>query len=253
MAEGVADSGGAVSYYRGPKSHKNRPDSPEPAADPASAPHGWMWDEGKREWRARKRPGRSGRGAAARAAAAAAVAGAQQQPAQPESRPHLSSVAASGTQPEDRSWADPDPAHMHQGDGQGAGGGGGQDWDPRKVSRETKNEIEGMLGLFYSVPADFLITMDPYCFGALNDNLDKTIQATVPIICRSKMAVEFVTGASGLILWIKLMSTLKPFLVAVWHHHVTGSVELEREVDDKGEKTGAVIVHKQDYSAYTAA
>lgn len=185
-----------------------------------------MWDEKAKNWRARKKAGR---------------AGSPQRAADPQA------ASPEGPAADEVSWRDPEPAHMAQ-----AARPPAVAWDPSKVSRETKDEIAGMLGLFYSVPADFLIAADPYCFGALNANLDATIDATVPIICRSKMAVEFVSGASGLILWIKLLATLKPFLVAIWQHHVTGTVALVKETDEKtGKHTGRVIAEHADLSAYT--
>lgn len=220
MAEGVADSGrpvdaGAASGLPGSAQSAGGGRPPEPAPDPEAAPYGWMWEKG--QWRARKRSGRAG----------------------------LKAAAAPAEDPaEDR---DPDPAHMAPGAPPAPAL-----WDPSKVSRQTQDDIAGMLALFYSLPADFLITVDPYCFGALNDNLDATISATVPIICRSRLAVEFITSSSGLILWIKLLATLKPFLVAAWQHHVVHSVELVQVTDEKtGKPTGRVEVLKQDLSAYT--
>lgn len=216
----------------------------EPAPDPQRAPKGWAWDRGTKRWKPR-----------ARAAAGAA----QQQAAPPAPEPEQRGIVARITgrqrdqqQPPAGTGRDPDPAWMRTGDD--APPPPRPAWDPSEVSGEVKDDIAGMLALFYSIPADFMITVDPYCFGALNENLSATIDATVPIICRSKTAVEFVTGASGLILWVKLLSTLKPFAVAVWQHHIIHAVELVAEQDEEtGETTGRVTVHRQDFSAYPAA
>jgi len=261
MAEFIADGdGGAVATAP----VWDDPDRPPPD-DPVLAPKGWAWNRSARQWRPRQR-----------AAHGTTNGSAPPPPQQQQRRPRQQQQRQAPDR--DRStfpWfgkrdtpADPDPQ-----DDEGSGGstwddpdpdpawqqpGGGDParppWDPESVGQDVKDDIAGMLALFYSVPADFLITVDPFCFGQLSENLDATIDATVPIICRSKRAVEFVTSASGLILWIKLLATLKPFFVAVWQHHVIHSVEITKETDaDTGKKTGRFAVMQQDFSQYTAA
>jgi hypothetical protein len=226
MPEGVANASGQVvadAVYDDPAT--------EPAADALRAPKGWTWSRADKRWipRTRNAPGRS----------------TPQQDALPDPPGAQDDDPGAGSTAD----RDPDPAWMApSGTAKAAAV-----WDPKSVSRETQDDIAGMLALFYSVPADFLITVDPFCFGALNEDLSATIDATVPIICRSKMAVEFVSGASGLILWIKLLATLKPFFVALWQHHVIHAVELQDEIGEDGESTGKVLVQRQDFSAYTAA
>lgn len=228
MAEFITDADGtrvaAATVYDDP--------DVRPPDDDVLAPKGWAWNRAARQWKPRLR-----------------TPAGQSPPQQPQQQAGDTPGPAGPEPLYPDVPRDPDPAHMAQ---DSAGNTPGT-WDPSAVSRETRNEIEGMLGLFYSIPADFLITADPYCFGILQENLDATIAATVPIICRSRLAVEFVCGASGLVLWIKLMATLKPFLVAVWQHHVTGQVEVISETDDEGNKTGNIKVLKQDFSQYTAA
>src|ERR1700733_3159761 len=243
MAEGVASAAtGAVvadPVYDDPAA--------EPAADPQQAPKGWTWTRASKRWVPRSR----------------APSGQQQvppaapPPEQPEQKTGFPWMRKRDTPagaeqqdngPDGGSTRDRDPDPSWAGDDRPPPSGL---WDPSKVSGEVQDDIAGLLALFYSIPADFLITIDPYCFGALNENLEATIDATVPIICRSRTAVEFVTGAGGLMLWIKLLATLKPFFVAVWQHHVIHAVALERETDpDTGQETGQLVAVKQDFSAY---
>lgn len=184
----------------------------EPPDDPDAAPYGWTRDKNAAGgWRAKKRPGRGG----------------NKRPPQdePEQAP-----ADDGRDPEP-SWREPAAAKK----------------EPYKASKSEQNEVAALLGLFYSVPADFLLTVDPYCFGALNANLESVVDATVPLICRSEKVVKYVTGASGLILWIRLLVSLKPVFVAAWQHHVIHSVHLEQDDD------GMPVALHSDFSAYSAA
>jgi len=265
MAEFIADDDG-TSVATAPV--WDDPDSPPPP-DPVAAPKGYAWNRSARQWKPRLR-------AAHGAQAAELPVQQQQRPRQQQRRretPVPSAPSAErhgrggfpwfgkgdtppGPGPQDddgfdgSSGRDPDPGWQRPGGGSPAA----PPWDPESVGQDTKDDIAGMLALFYSIPADFLITVDPFCFGKLSDNLDATIDATVPIICRSKMAVEFVTSASGLILWIKLLATLKPFFVAVWQHHVIHTVEITKETDtETGKQTGRFAVMQQDFSQYTAA
>jgi hypothetical protein len=221
MAEGVASA--ATGQVVAEPVYDN-PDAPPPP-DPQQAPKGWTWSRTGKRWVARARY----------------AAGLTPPPPPPEPTAAPQQQTAPGR--------DPDPGWMAEG-----APAAPAVWDAASVPAAVKDDIAGMLALLYSIPADFLITVDPFCFGALNENLAATVDATVPIICRSKTAVEFITGASGLILWIKLAATLRPFLVAVWQHHVIHSVSLAAETDEAtGEATGRVTVQRQDYSAYTAA
>jgi hypothetical protein len=197
----------------------------QPPPDPELAPYGWMRDPKTQEWRPRKRAGRAGKSAAATPASGVDVDSGQEQ--DPEE----------GSPPPGR---DPEPARM-------SGAVGPEPSGPPQVSRETENDIAGMVALLYSVPADFLVMRDPYCFGVLNQSLDSVIKATVPIICRSQLAVDFVTGKQGLILYIKLAVALRPFLTALWAHHVTHTVSLKQDEE------GHAVVEREDWSAYTAA
>lgn len=182
----------------------------EPAPDPVNAPYGYTKD--KDGWRPKKRPGRGGSLKAA---------------------PDLVDEG----QADDR---DPDPS-WHT-------GGGSAGKPPYEASKSDQDEVASLLALLYSVPADFLLTVDPYCFGALNDNFESVIDATLPIVCRSERVVKYITGTSGLILWIKLAVALKPVLVAGWRHHVVHSVGIELDED-----TGLPVAVHTDFSAYSAA
>lgn len=197
----------------------------QPPPDPELAPYGWMRDPKTQEWRPRKRAGRAGKSAAATPANDVDVDGGGQEDGPEESRPP---------------GRDPDPARM-------SGAVGPERQGPPQVSRETEDDIAGMVALLYSVPADFLVMRDPYCFGVLNQSLSGVIKATVPIICRSQLAVDFVTGKQGLILYIKLLAALRPFVTALWAHHVAHTVSLEKDEE------GHAVVQREDWSAYTAA
>ena len=247
MAEFITDDDGAQIVAA---TVWDDPDVPPPA-DPQLAPKGWAWNRAARQWKPRQRaiagnpeprPGRgrprgrsdkTGPGRQAPQQQRSLIAGLLRRDPPPDV----------DDQADDTGDRDPDPGWMLDDAPPPP-----DPWDPSTVGDDIKDDIAGMLGLLYSIPADFLITVDPYCFCALNANLEATIDATVPIICRSKRAVEFVTGASGLILWIKLLATLKPFFVALWQHHVIHSVDLEQD-----QETGKVTAMKQDFSAYTAA
>ncbi len=211
--EGVKESGAAGMVDAGAADQ-------EPPPDPETAPYGWMRDPKTKSWRPRKKAGRAG---------LPAKAGTEDE----------GGAAEEGTAAGAGPARDPEPARLTS----------VQDGprQPPKITAETRDDIAGMVALLYSIPADFLVMMDPYCFGALNQSLDGVISATVPIICRSQLVVDFVTGRQGLILYIKLAVALKPFLTAVWAHHVTHTVSLDKDEE------GHAVVRSEDWSAYTAA
>jgi hypothetical protein len=191
----------------------------EPDPDPVNAPYGYTRDKKTPGgWRPKKRPGRGGR-----------------------PKPASDSYEHAGSDDErDHPFADgpdPDPGWA----------AGSARKEPYKATADERNDVAALLALAYSVPADFLLQVDPYCFGELNANLEGIIDATVPIICRSERVVKYVTGSSGLILYIKLAAAFRPFLVAAWKHHVLHSVVLERGED------GETYAVPNDYSAYSAA
>jgi hypothetical protein len=189
-----------------------RPEDAEPGPDPERAPYGWTRDrKAPGGWRAKKRPGRGGR-----------RGGDVDQAAEAEVDP-------------DR---DPEPAWRS----------GSLPTGVYEASDSERAEVSSLLALVYSIPADFLITVDPYCFGALNANLQQVIDATVPILCRSQSVVRWITGSSGLMMYAQLAIAMKPVAVAIWQHHVTHSVALHRD-----EETGQVFAAHRDFSAYTAA
>ncbi len=210
--EGVKESGAAGVVDAGAG------DQPPPD-DLELAPYGWMRDAKTKTWRARKKAGRAGLPAA-----------------KPEDDGGQAPDQGQAAAPAGR---DPEPARLSSAQpGKNA---------PPKITQETRDDIAGIVALLYSLPADFLVMMDPYCFGALNQSLEQVIDATVPIICRSQLVVDFVTGKQGLILYIKLAAALRPFLTAVWAHHVIHIVTLEKDEE------GHAVVQREDWSAYTAA
>jgi hypothetical protein len=182
----------------------------EPEPDPETAPYGWTRDKkAPSGWRPKKRPGRGGRKRA----------------------PDEEGQADDGERDPEPSWHERLPK--------------GRSF---QASPEQQADVAAMLALFYSLPGDFLMQVDPYCFGALNANFQAVVDATVPIICRSENLVRFATGGSGMILWIQLMAAIKPIAVAVFQHHVIHSVELL-----ENEETGEVVVSHTDFSAYSAS
>lgn len=214
MAEGVKDAGGEGIVGAAAT-------DVEPPPDPVEAPYGYTRDKKvPGGWRPKKRPGRGGR---------------------PKPEPDASEHSDTGDHP----FADP---YADGRDPQPSWYAGAKKGEPYKASPAEQNDVAALLALMYSVPADFLLQVDPYCFGELNANLGQVVDATVPIICRSETVVKYVTGSSGLILWIKLAAAFRPFGVAVWRHHVVHTVQLQQD-----EETGETFVASSDYSAYSAA
>lgn len=226
MAEGVATAAGRVvddGIYDDPDR--------KPAPDGQRAPNGWTWDRRERRWRARLRPGR--------------------RPA-PDSRPGPDDAGAgagagtgAGGPWEPPGPRDPDPGWMA-----GQAGGGGETVE---LSSETRKDIRATLALLYSIPADLMLSADPYCFGALNGNLTPVIDATSDIVCESPRVARWAASAGGLMLWVRLAAALRPFGVAVWHHHVIRDVgQAPDEVRPEGEIVNGAGP-EYDYSQFPAA
>lgn len=207
-----------------------------------------MRDRSTGQWRAKKRPGRpsksttrpgSGRKrtgskpalrtAPRSAAPLAAVEDAPEQQEQPN--PEHDPAAA---------WQEqPGEAPVEQRDDLGAA-----------AATAMRNDVRALIALVYSLPADSLATIDPYCFGPLQDEPTAVgvVDSLTEIVMGSPKIATWVTSATGLMPWIKLGAALKPVAVNAWRHHVTHSVEVTVDRDAM-----TYSVERRDYSAYPAA
>lgn len=213
MAEGVIDDGQVVDVG---VADRGRP--PEPPPDPERAPHGWTLDRKTREWRPKKRAGRS------------------RKPAE-EHQAEDAPPAEDGWQAE----RDPEPARLSEKQRSAP-----KEREQRTVPTTVKDDLMGALGLIGAIVLPPVMRADPHCGGALADNWERIAEATVPLLCRSNAVVEWMTSASGLRDWIGLAIALSPVGKAILQHHVTKSVHLEQTED------GPQPV-QEDWSAYPAA
>jgi hypothetical protein len=95
---------------------------------------------------------------------------------------------------------------------------------PVKITKTVSDDITGKLALLLSVPAATWEAVDPYCGGALADNLDPVVRAAVPLICLSQEAVRWFQKTSTFMLVVELALALRPVAEAAWHHHIAGDV-----------------------------
>src|SRR5581483_9755907 len=161
---------------------------------PDVAPHGWVRDRKSKEWRPRKRAGRR---------------------ADPERQ-----LAAAAEDPDVApDWVDrdPEPARLVDGD---AGARPAPAQRPEPPSKEVVDDIAAMGGFVGVMLLPGLMRLDPHCGGALADNWDRVVGAAIPLICRSERVVQWVTGTSGLRLWLGLAVALKPVGTAIVQHHI---------------------------------
>lgn len=194
-----------------------------PPDDPRNAPYGYRWDTKKREWIVKRSAGGRKSG----------TAWFGKRDPDPAMEPFEEQFKDS----------DPEPAHM-------------KTTTPRvpkrtpRVNKQVKDDMSAavaMVGMFMG-PA--LMSRDPYCGGALMDNMQKITDALVPLMCRSNTVVAFFSDTSdnGWMLWFQLAIAFGPVIVAVGRHHVIKSVELQQD-----EKTGEIYVVPRDLSDYSTA
>lgn len=117
---------------------------------------------------------------------------------------------------------------------------------------DLRTEVEAWIALGWSIPAETLATIDPYCFGPLVD--DQTgplvIRAFADIAMQSPRVAEFIASKSGLRPYIQLAAVFKPVIANAWRHHISRKVEVEI---DREAMTYTVKSKERDYSQYPAA
>jgi hypothetical protein len=218
MAEGFTSATGAT----GSGVHDNREVEPEPTAD---APRGWTWNRQTRNWKPKVR-GKilfEGHEDAAPDAVYEGVAG------------DPGDYADDGYEPDpEPSWTqDPAPAA-----------------EQFRPSASDRKDIKALIALIYTVPAETLPLADPYCFGPLAERETATgvIDAVADIVSASPKVAKWAVSASGLMPWVKLAIALKPIAVNVLHHHITHSVEVEVDRENR-----TMDITQRDFSIYSAA
>ena len=221
MAEGVIDDGQRVDVG---VADRGRP--PEPPPDLERAPHGWTLDRKTREWRTKKRAGRSRKSVDEHQAEDA-----------PPAADGENGRFGDGWQAE----RDPEPARLSEKPRSAP-----REREQRTVPTSVRDDLMGALGLIGAIVLPPVMRADPHCGGALADNWERIAEATVPLLCRSTAVVEWMTSASGLRDWIGLAIALSPVGTAILQHHVTKTVRLE-ETEDGPQPV------QEDWSAYPAA
>ncbi len=200
--------------------HDNREHEPAPSAE---APRGWTWNRTARSWKPKVR---------------GPVLWEGHTDSPPEGL-HLmqDTEGFGGSAPE----PDPEPSWASE---------PGKPDEKFTVTAEVRADVKALVALCYTVPAETLPLVDPYCFGPLGERKTATgiIDAVSDIVCASPRVAHWAQSANGLMPWIKLAFALKPVAVNVLHHHITHSVEVEID-REKREMT----VTERDYSQFTAA
>ena len=140
--------------------HDNREHEPAPSAE---APRGWTWNRATRSWKPKVRgpvlwPGDGHIGVVNEAVHDA--------------------VRDDGTSAGSAYEPDPEPGWMSE---------PGQPDDAFKVTAEVRADVKALIALCYTIPAESLPLMDPYCFGPLGER--KTANAIIDsisdIVCAS--------------------------------------------------------------------
>ena len=172
------------------------------------------------------------------------LASIEDEPDEPEGPPPPASLAearerAASGKPKAPGWAKPDSA-----------GAGPRTPAPVRVSKAVERDIEGKLALMLAVPVGAWEIADPYCGGAMADAMPATIKAAVPLICQSPGAVAFFTRGATWMLWLGLVTALRPVGMAVWRHHLSPEAQRERELEARSEQAQPAQP-QADLSAYT--
>lgn len=231
MAEGVADSSGIV---RGGGVGDSRP--PEPAPDPVLAPKGWAWDRKAHDWVPRKRaaPVPGGGGGEPGAAPNHAHRDAEDERRLQQLADDFNAQVDAG---------DPDPGWLRD-------DSPAPPDEPFVVDAGARSDVHALVALLYTVPAEGLSLVDPYCFDVLNDEgtTRGITKAVTDIVCGSPKVARWAVSASGLYPWVKLAIAFKPVAVAVLHHHILRDVEVEVDRENK-----ELLVAHRDWSQFPAA
>ena len=210
MPEGLLTAGGAVAGAV----HDDPGHSPQPSAD---APRGWTWQRKERKWAPRQRGPVLWRGDDGRA----------------DGGPDQDRAGGDGAGPgaaQGQAGTDPDPSWLRDDKQQDAKRDGKRRQTIDDVPRDVVNDIAGFAGLVGTPILAMLQQADPYCGTALAQSFEGVVNATLPLICRSKKITDYFTGdKSDWLLWGKLALALRPFAQAVLHHHVLRTVDVVRD------------------------
>lgn len=236
-----------------------------PADDPVKAPYGWMKDKSTGKWRPRKSwggAGRDGRKVGGRTGGATT-------PDRPAGKPTARKKTAkkpAAKRADTLRMVDPivhealeeamDEVEANAIPWLGADPAPSWHLDPEPAPPEPsgevdmRTEVESWIALGWSLPADALATMDPYCFGPLVDEQTGPliVSCFTDIAMQSPKVAAFIASKSGLMPYIKLGFAFKPVLQNAWQHHISKKVEV-----DIDRETMTYTVNKRDYSQYPAA
>ena len=209
-----------------------RDKSTPPPDDPERAPYGFRWDAKKNEWTAK-------RSAGGRPAGPGWFGKAKAPEPEPgeftfDDEPSPVKVA--------EAVQDPAPAYATM----PARKAPKTRKAPPRVSKKAKDDMTAAVGMIGMILLPPVVSADPYCGGAVADNLQQITDAVIPLLCKSATVVAFFSDAPGSdwMLWFKLMMALAPVGVAVGRHHILKTVEIQQD------ETGAMFVVERDLSQY---
>jgi hypothetical protein len=104
---------------------------------------------------------------------------------------------------------------------------------PTKATPAEKRQVKDALSLIIKAPAGLWSMRDPHCGGALHDQADAIIKASLPIICRNPAMLRWFTAANAPWLDIAaLVAALAPVVGTIYGHHVTHTVGAEEGAPD---------------------
>lgn len=204
MPEGLLTDAGVTGGVHDDPDH-----APEPGPD---APRGWTWQRKDRKWAPRQRGPIIWR----------VDSDGQATRDDGTGDPDASARNAAGDQ------RDPDPSWLRDDKQQDSASGEKLKW--QDIPSEAKDNAASLAGMLGMPLLAFAQAVDPYCGSALASQYENIIDHTLPLILRSKRAVNFFTSKdSDWLLWFGLIQSLWPVATAVFKHHVVRTVEVVRD------------------------
>lgn len=203
MPEGLLTDAGVTGGVHDDPDH-----APEPSAD---APRGWTWQRKDRKWAPRQR-------------------GPIVWKADGDERGGAAGGVPDGSAGDLPGGAerDPDPSWLRDEQQQDSASSEKLKWSD--IPAEAKDNAASLAGMLGMPLLAFAQAVDPYCGSALASNYENIIDHTLPLILRSKKAVNFFTSKdSDWLLWFGLIQSLWPVATAVFKHHVVRTVEVVRD------------------------
>lgn len=213
MPEGLLTDAGVTGGVHDDPDH-----APGPSAD---APRGWTWQRKDRKWAPRQRGPILWHESGPVGDSSALGSDGRQAGSSPG--------AATGDGPGHQS--DPDPSWLRDDKQQDSVTSEKLKWED--IPSEAKDNAASLAGMLGMPLLAFAQAVDPYCGSALASQYENIIDHTLPLILRSKKAVNFFTSKdSDWLLWFGLIQSLWPVATAVFKHHVVRTVEVVR--DERG-------------------